>query len=248
MATLATVVAMVFVSLVLSGVALPYRAGLQTVLVMGGVGLLVRHVTGVRASVGAVTLRIVLASLAVGAAMAIAGNGLMGVIVSFFPEGSPWIEQRELVYRSLLRPDEPSLIPWIILCVAVAPALFEEFFFRGVVRELVPVRGRVVVVGALFALAHIDPLGLLPLFAFGCVLTWMAERTWGWGSAVPAHFALNLLNAVVWVRLVPSTPPVLPSLGLLVAGSIALGGSMYLLHRAVGRGPNGASTSPRVRQ
>jgi uncharacterized protein len=94
-----------------------------------------------------------------------------------------------------------------LLTVVVVP-LVEEMLFRGLVlrgllrlfRGAGPVLGTtlaVVSTGVIFGLAHLEPLELLGLAAFGVVLSVLAYRTGRLGPGIFAHATFNLVAILV---------------------------------------------------
>ncbi|MBI2900228.1 MAG: CPBP family intramembrane metalloprotease [Planctomycetes bacterium] len=78
---------------------------------------------------------------------------------------------------------------------SLAPALCEEFLFRGVVfrgfvRSFTPARG-VLYTALLFAAVHVEPLKMLPMFALGLFFAALALWTRSIWSSVIAHAANN---------------------------------------------------------
>jgi uncharacterized protein len=81
---------------------------------------------------------------------------------------------------------------------AVAAPIVEEFFFRGLLYQYLRTRRGVLFAAVLsslaFALAHLTPRLIPPLFVMGLVLAWLVERYKSVYPAVAVH-ALN--NGVV---------------------------------------------------
>ncbi len=81
------------------------------------------------------------------------------------------------------------------LSLAVLAPLCEEPLFRGLLyqslRSRIGVAGGAIISAFLFAALHLDPGGLLPLFALGLVLAIVFEKT---GSLVPSIIAHGLWN------------------------------------------------------
>ncbi len=77
----------------------------------------------------------------------------------------------------------------------------EEVFFRGfLLAAFVAPFGRrkaVVISSAIFALAHIDPGTMLPIFVTGALLSWVYLRTRSLWPSVAAHTLQNLLVLTV---------------------------------------------------
>jgi membrane protease YdiL (CAAX protease family) len=98
----------------------------------------------------------------------------------------------------------------VTLIVAVGAPLFEELFFRGLVRTTLAARlgpGRAVVAqGLLFGLAHYEPANgwgnvsvIVTIAALGMVLGLVARRTGRLGPGIIGHGLFNLLAAIVIV-------------------------------------------------
>jgi membrane protease YdiL (CAAX protease family) len=88
-------------------------------------------------------------------------------------------------------------LPSAILLIAVAPAIFEEIAFRGVLFSsldyVLQPRETIIVTGLLFAILHLSIPTLPFLLVMGLALGWLRHRT---GSLVPGmilHFTHNLL-------------------------------------------------------
>lgn len=135
-------------------------------------------------------------------------------------------ESRQASLEELLFVDQPMMIPLVMLVIAVAPAICEEFLYRGVVPAALgePRRApRILFVGFLFAMMHVDPFAFFPLLVVGAGLQWYSERSGGWTSSAIAHFGLNGFNGIVLARLygLEPPPPVLAAImmisGLVVA-------------------------------
>lgn len=95
-----------------------------------------------------------------------------------------------------------------VLCVPVVEELlFRGLFLRGALRAFAgagPALGpalAALVTGVVFGLAHLEPLELLGLAAFGVVLSVMAIRTGRLGPCILAHGTFNLV-AVLAVAVV----------------------------------------------
>jgi membrane protease YdiL (CAAX protease family) len=132
-------------------------------------------------------------------------------------------KQRQDTLEDLLFLNQPTMIPLVLLVVALAPGICEEFVYRGVVPAALNeprTLPRVAFIGFLFALVHIDPFSFFPLIAVGALLQLFAESSGGWTSSAFAHFALNAFNGVVFARLYGlETPPVLLAALMSVGGA-----------------------------
>jgi hypothetical protein len=147
----------------------------------------------------------------------------------------------------------PLIVPIVI--VAVFPALWEEFLFRGVIgRGLVARWGLVtgvLITSFLFAAVHLHPVhavGVIPLGIMMHVVYFATRSIWG---PILYHFSNNAL-AVVLTRLAPTAPegatvetPVLEPLVLLAAFlSVATLLPLLWKLRTRFRQPDGVDWSP----
>jgi ABC-2 type transport system permease protein/sodium transport system permease protein len=95
--------------------------------------------------------------------------------------------------------------PWIVLlAIAIAPAIGEEFFFRGyllgALRGRMPAWGAIVLTGAVFGLFHANVGGLIAVervlssMLLGLVLGWIC---WHTGSVIPGMVLHALSNGLM---------------------------------------------------
>lgn len=205
------------------------HAGLFFATVIGnlGVGYAIMKIASLEIPTGDISGRHAGVALIGGVALALSAVGLTGMVHEYALyafEGTRWeaaltgmSERREAAYASLLMVDQLRYIPVVLITVAIAPGISEEFFYRGVIYEYV--RGykpltRILFVGVLFALIHFDPIGFLPLVVVGVVFTWIRYVTGGWLVPALAHFAFNAFNGVILPRLVSTDDPPRAFLGL----------------------------------
>lgn len=108
-------------------------------------------------------------------------SGSSNPVIAFVIE----VARRENALASLL----------FYLIVAVFAPVIEEILFRGFLypylRRSWGVGLAVLGSSSLFALAHLDPGGFLPLFCLGCIFAWLVEKT---NSVLPAMIAHGLWN------------------------------------------------------
>jgi membrane protease YdiL (CAAX protease family) len=125
----------------------------------------------------------------------------------------------------------PTRLPLLVVAVAVAPALAEETFFRGLLQtRLVAWLGRWPGIGlsaAAFGIIHLDPVQGSLAFLAGLFLGWVADRFESIRPAVAAHATNNAL----FVALVPWAPAssISRSAELALAGALALAASLAFL-------------------
>jgi uncharacterized protein len=106
--------------------------------------------------------------------------------------------------RSYLEPFEGHGAAWAYLLTAVAPAVFEELAFRGVVfgllrRSLNP-RETILLSAIAFGLLHLSVPMLLTHVPLGIYLGWLRHRSGSLYPSMAAHFLHNALvvTAEVW--------------------------------------------------
>lgn len=202
------------------------RAALGTLLATGGVGLILARVARIDAPLGQRDSLTLARAMLAGVALALFGVGFLSVEYAL----SPWLAGRIDAYSAnldaLLQPDVTALIPAVFVVAALLPGICEEFLFRGVVRGAMDGwsrPARVLAIGLLFALVHVEPAVLMPLFYIGCLFTVLAERAGGWAAAALAHISLNAFNAIISTRLFGDEPLSLWVGALLVVAGASVG-------------------------
>lgn len=97
-----------------------------------------------------------------------------------------------------------ALLLLAVLVVVVAPVV-EELFFRGLLQrtlaQWVPPLASVGISALVFGITHFQPVQLLGLVAFGCVLGVLAQRAGRLGPSLIAHMSFNAASVVVIVLL-----------------------------------------------
>ncbi len=82
-----------------------------------------------------------------------------------------------------------------VLMIGVAPAIFEEIAFRGIIyRRLERVGGpreALVVQAAMFSIIHLLPASFISHFVIGLTLGWLRQRTASLLPGMVAHFTYN---------------------------------------------------------
>ena len=106
----------------------------------------------------------------------------------------PSTETQELFKRLFAEAETGNGLLWLLLTVAVTPAICEEVVFRGVLltawRRILPPVALVAVVGVLFGMFHLDPHRIASTTLLGIAFTYIALRTRSLYPAMAAH-ALN---------------------------------------------------------
>jgi membrane protease YdiL (CAAX protease family) len=110
-----------------------------------------------------------------------------------------------LVFRNIQPAIEVSELfnngasPWLILLtgIGVAP-LVEEIFFRGFLfpglREKLGWISAALVSAALFAVVHLQPIAMPPIFLMGLIFAYLYQRTESIWPAVIMHLSTNTLS------------------------------------------------------
>jgi sodium transport system permease protein len=142
---------------------------------------------------------------------------------------------------------------WLLLLVAVVPAICEEVLFRGVFlsgirRRMTPMRA-ILLNGIVFGAFHVPSATvyrLLPSAVLGMLLAWVVLRTRSIWPAMVMHFVNNgsivVLSSFPWILERFSDPQQGPPIWLLfpALGSLLLGGWML----EVGRREEGVPEPP----
>jgi membrane protease YdiL (CAAX protease family) len=93
----------------------------------------------------------------------------------------------------------PELV-YVVLVVAVTPAICEEIFFRGLVQENVSLasnpRMGFALTGIIFAMYHLNPFLLIPLTVLGIFFSYVRYRSQTIIIPIVAHFVNNGISAV----------------------------------------------------
>ena len=97
---------------------------------------------------------------------------------------------------------EEMAFPWllIVLAVIVAPVV-EELFFRGFVfagfRRKYGWQKAALISSALFAVGHLQPFALVPLFMIGYIFAYLYHRSGSIWPGILLHFMVNLWGIIV---------------------------------------------------
>jgi len=106
----------------------------------------------------------------------------------------------EEAYKLLASSSSVPELLWVILVIALIPALAEEFLFRGLVQRcfekgLGPAWA-IVLTGIIFGLYHVNPFSFVPLAAIGMYLGFLAYRSNSLWTSIAAHFYNNAFACV----------------------------------------------------
>ena len=101
---------------------------------------------------------------------------------------------------------------WLLLAGIVVAPIVEELFFRGFVyaglAERYSWRKAAVISSALFALVHLQPLAVVPVFILGYIFAYLYRRSGSIWPAVLMHVSTNALGLGAAYLLSRITPPV----------------------------------------
>jgi len=105
-------------------------------------------------------------------------------------------------YAGLLKSHSIFEALFIVIVVAVVPALCEETFFRGFVQKSFELKIKPIFAAALtaifFALYHFNPYGLIALFALGLFFGFAAYKSGSIFVPLILHFLNNLIAIVAY--------------------------------------------------
>jgi membrane protease YdiL (CAAX protease family) len=89
----------------------------------------------------------------------------------------------------------------LILVVGLAAPLGEEIFFRGfahrALRQRLGLAAGSIASAGLFAVIHVSPVGLVPIFLIGLLLAYLYERTGSLAAPVALHAVNNSFAVIV---------------------------------------------------
>ncbi|MBI1803544.1 MAG: CPBP family intramembrane metalloprotease [Ignavibacteriae bacterium] len=120
------------------------------------------------------------------------------------PEIQQFVEQmNELIEKFTKMLAGSSSVPelfWVIVVIALIPAVCEEFLFRGLTqrsfeRHLHPLQAAILT-GIIFGAYHLNPFTFVPLAVLGIYLGFLAMRAQSLWVSVAAHFYNNAYACV----------------------------------------------------
>jgi len=103
-------------------------------------------------------------------------------------------------YRVLVTAKNPLELLFVVVTVALVPAVCEELLFRGLVqgaleRAVGGIRA-VVVAGVIFGAYHLNPFSLVPLVVLGMYFGYLVYRSGNLTVAISAHFFNNFVACI----------------------------------------------------
>jgi membrane protease YdiL (CAAX protease family) len=126
-----------------------------------------------------------------------------------------------------------------IFLLAILPAIAEEFFFRGVIQELLiryskRINLSIWVTGLAFAIMHGQFFSIIPLWILGALLGYLKEWTGNLWTAILAHFINNGSIVIIMYffnfNMTDMENLSTPTLTFLIGGIILSAGLIYWLY------------------
>jgi membrane protease YdiL (CAAX protease family) len=103
---------------------------------------------------------------------------------------------------------------WFFLVAAVIAPIVEELFFRGFLfqgfRQSYGWLPALLLSSAIFGVAHLDPVSLVPTFVLGCVLAYLFHRSNSVWPGIIFHATVNSMSLIA-VYVISQNPSLLPS-------------------------------------
>lgn len=103
---------------------------------------------------------------------------------------------------------------WFFLVGAVIAPIVEELFFRGFLfqgfRQKYGWLPALLLSSAIFGVAHLDPVSLIPTFILGCVLAYVYHRSNSVWPGIIFHATINSLSLIA-VYVISQNPGLIPS-------------------------------------
>jgi membrane protease YdiL (CAAX protease family) len=114
---------------------------------------------------------------------------------------APLKEMIEEMFKTLVSAQTLPELLFVVLVVAIAPAVIEELLFRGLIqssfeRSMAPARSALIT-GIIFGLFHFNPFAVVPLMALGWYFGYLRMRSKSLVLAMTVHFLNNALAVVV---------------------------------------------------
>jgi membrane protease YdiL (CAAX protease family) len=106
----------------------------------------------------------------------------------------------EEIYKQLVTTNSVPEFLWVVLIIALIPAVAEEFMFRGLIQRsfenaTTPIRG-VIITGIIFGAYHMNPFSFVPLVIIGIYLGFLTMRSGSILISVVIHFCNNLFACI----------------------------------------------------
>ena len=103
---------------------------------------------------------------------------------------------------------------WFFLVGALIAPIVEELFFRGFLfqgfRQKYGWQPALLLSSAIFGVAHLDPVSLIPTFILGCVLAYLYHRSNSVWPGITFHALINTLSLIA-VYVISRNPGLIPT-------------------------------------
>ena len=108
---------------------------------------------------------------------------------------------------------EHSVLPIMLLALAVLPPIAEELVFRGILARALATRfpaiAAIAISAALFSFYHLSLVQAAPTFVLGCALGWLALRSDSIAPTIVLHATNNTIAVVLARGELPQVTPVI---------------------------------------
>jgi len=149
----------------------------------------------------------------------------------------------EQTYRVLVAAHSPLEFVFVVLIIAVTPAVCEELLFRGLVQRSFESTTSglraAVIAGIIFGAYHLNPFSFVPLVVLGIYFGFIVHRSHNITVAMSAHFFNNFVACIaVYLQLeddyiamapVGEVTPLLVLVNYTVFGAVFLFATFYFL-------------------
>jgi hypothetical protein len=149
----------------------------------------------------------------------------------------------EETYKLLVDSHSPAEFLFVVLVVALVPAVAEELLFRGLIqRSLEEAAGGLrgaIIAGVIFAAYHLNPFSLIPLAGLGAYFGFIVYRSQNISLSISAHFFNNFIACVAaylqlsddFVALAPGRTPstLLILLNFVLFGMVFVAATYYFI-------------------
>jgi membrane protease YdiL (CAAX protease family) len=101
------------------------------------------------------------------------------------------------MYRGLVSAHSPAEFGFVVLVVAIVPAVSEEILFRGLVQQSMAEqfggRSAAIITGVIFAMFHVNPFAIVPLIVLGMYFGFLVLRSGNIAISISAHLFNNFV-------------------------------------------------------
>ena len=123
-----------------------------------------------------------------------------------------WMKEQETHIKQLteamIQMDRLSHLGLVIVCMAVVPALTEEFLFRGLLQGMViritkNVHAGIWLTALLFGLFHLQFYGIIPRCLMGALFGYLLLYSQSLWMPIWAHFVNNAIVSIIYYMKIP---------------------------------------------